>query len=353
MDSSTPGTTTDNTALAVAVPDFREDDRVLARYASMLDRRKKSFAIEHESSIRRNASAKRDELREQLDEANAEWERRKDAADAARETYRKAYPQHVKKLRLEPPSVIENVRSLGAANKLHAVAQETWHAAETATSNIRRIEHNENQLDVEMKKALERAPAVSKEVTESEKWLAEIHADEELGSVKARVDEINAERADYAKRLAAGSVSLDEVRLRAFGQEDIKPIKIPIGGMMFYRIDQFGPQTYFIVRDLRKQLYAFPYDRRLEPILDGIYDITGTGKDAKVGRTTKPNSPLPFSLLDHFTKCTDTAEAAQEASRQHHDWLKQKRAYDTVTGCDENEADVIELLAIVAAEKAR
>jgi hypothetical protein len=62
--------------LAPAVPNFREDERVLARYKSMIERRIKDFASEHDNSVRRNASAKRDELHEELEEANAEWERR-------------------------------------------------------------------------------------------------------------------------------------------------------------------------------------------------------------------------------------------------------------------------------------
>ena len=349
MEMSTPESKTESPP--PAVPNFREDERIQARYASMLDRRIKAFFVEHESSIRQNAYAKRDELRDELNEANVEWERRKEAAEVARETYQKAYPQHVKKTRLVEPSAIENLRSLGAANKLYHAAQEAWRAAENATSNIRRIEHNENQLDIELKKALERAPIVSKEVTESEKWLAEIHAEEELATVKAKVDEINAEREVYAKRLAAGTVSDEERRLRAFAEQDIKHIQLPLDGIIFYRIDQFGPNAYFIIRDLRKQLYALPYDRRLEALLGGVYDIVGTGKEYKVRKSTRDNGRTPYSLLDHFVKCSDNEEAAQEASRRHQEWMKQSRMYSTMIECDEVEATVIQLLADVAAEK--
>src|SRR5579871_1472056 len=78
-----------------AIPNFRDDERARARYATMLDSRKKTFAREHENTVRNNAWAKRDELREELDKAGEEWERRKVAAEAAKEAYGKAYPHHI------------------------------------------------------------------------------------------------------------------------------------------------------------------------------------------------------------------------------------------------------------------
>jgi predicted GNAT family acetyltransferase len=351
MALSPPETNPENGTPPPLVPNFREDERNRARYESMLQRRIKTHFVEHESSIRRNASNKRDELREELNEAQAEWEALKATADAAREAYRKAYPHHVKKMHLDEPSVLENLRSRGAASKLYQTAKDAWHAAETATSNIRRLEHNENQLDIELKKAIERAPVVSKEVTESEEWLAEIHAEEELANVKAKVDEIDAERESYARRLSAGTVPPDELRLRTFAETDIKHIALPIDGIIFYRIDTFGPKAYFIVRDLRKQLYALPYDRRLEPILGGVYDITRSGKEFEVRRHARQNTRIPLTVLEHFQKCSDNPEAAQDAYRQHQEFLSEKRAFATLEEYDDIEvAAMAAFLAFVAKE---
>jgi hypothetical protein len=337
------------------VPNFREDERLAARYKSMLERRIKDFASEHDSSVRRNASAKRDELREELEEANAEWARRNEVLETAREAYRKSYPDHVKKTRLVEPSAIENMRSLGAANKLYKAAQDAWRATENAASNIRRIEHNEPQVDVELQKALERVPEVVKEVTTSEKWLAEIHADEEMASVKAKVEEINAEREVYSERLAAGRVSNEELRLRTFAEGDVKKFQMPVAGIMFHRIDQFGPDAYFIFRDTRKQLSALPYDRRLENLLDGVYDFTRTGKEFELRKSLQPNSPMPLSQLEYFKKCTANDEEAQEAYRQHQEFAREKRMLATtpVNEFDEMEVTAIELFAKFAAEKAQ
>jgi hypothetical protein len=344
---------TDSAALAPEVPNFREDERVQARYASTLARKIKDFYSEHENSIRRNAGVKRDELRDHLNEANAEYERRKGVADAARESYRAAYPNSVKKTRLIEPSAFDNMRSLGAARKLYRAAEEAWRAAEAASSDIRRLEHNDDQLGIELEKAIERAPHVSKDVTESEKWLAEIHAEEELAELKGKVDAIEAERASYAERLATGKVRHDELRLRAFAEEGIKPMAMPIGGMLFLRIDQFGPAAYFIVRDSRKQLYALPYDRRLEPIVGDVYDIDRVGKGFEVRRSMRPNSQIPMSLLDHFQKFYDNDDAkAREAYRDHQSFVKAVRALPTTTDVHDNDAAVLDLLADVAAKKA-
>jgi len=354
MATATHDPNTDSSAPAPAVPNFREDERLLARYATMLDRRKKAFFVEHESSVRRNASTKRDELGEQLEEAQAEWDRRKAVADQTREAYRAAYPHHVKKLRLVEPSGLENLRSMGAANKLYRAAEEAWRACEQATSTIRKLEHNESQLDVELEKALERAPEIAKDVTESDEWLAQIHAEDEMASVKAKVDEIEAERANYAERLAAGRVTQTELRLRAFALEDIKPLPMPAAGLMFYRIDAFGPEAFFILRDLRKALFALPYDHRLESLIGGVYDINRNGKEFVVARTMQNNGRIQMALLEHFTKCDGPdGEAIQAAYKRHQEFAKEPRGYATLNEGNATEAAAIELFAAFAEAAAK
>jgi hypothetical protein len=341
----TPSVTTDEPT----IPDFRADERVCARYAAMIERRKKDFAAEHENSIRRLAWAKRDEIREQLDEAQAEWERRKELAEASREAYREKFPHNVKRTRLIGPSVAENVRSLGAANKLYHAAHESWLALEEAVSNIRRLEHNESLVDGELEKALERAPRESKEITESAKWLAEIHAEEELAEVKARVDEVTAEREQFEQRLSAGAVPADELRLRAFAEQNVKHVALPFEGLIFYRVDRFGSHAYFVMRDLHKQLYALPYDRRLEPLVDGVYDAVRMGKDFEIRRRLREGTRLPLSLIEYFLKCHDGKEdEAQAAFREQQERMSAPRTDETLEPADEVEANVIGLLAAFA-----
>ncbi len=121
---------------------------------------------------------------------------------------------------------------------------------------------------------------------------------------------------------------------------------MPVSSVMFLRIDQFGPDAYLILRDTRKGLSALPYDRRLEKILDGVFDFTRNGKEFELRRALVPNSPLPLTLLEHFKKCSDTPEAAQEAYDAHQEFVHEKRSLETtpVNELDEMETKAIELL---------
>jgi hypothetical protein len=334
------------------IPNFREDERIQQRYASMIERRIKTFYMEHENSIRRNASNKRDDLREELDRAQEEYQRWEEAAETTREAYRAAFPHHVKKLRLDEPSVLENMKSLGAAKKLYWAADDARRALEHAASNVRRIEHNEEQLEIELQKALERHPEVAKDVTESERWLDEIHAEEELGAMKASVDAILLERQTFAERLASGKVGPDELRLRSFAEQGIKHVLMPLNGILFERLATFGDATYAIVCDTRKQRYALPYDPRLNPLFGTLVDIVKSGTEFAVTRTTRPNSPIPMSLLDFFMTLHDKNEAAAQAAwHAHTEFVKAPRPA-VATPADELEAKVIELLAAYAKEHA-
>jgi hypothetical protein len=170
-----------------------------------------------------------------------------------------------------------------------------------------------------------------------------------MAAVKAKVDAIEAERADYAERLAAGRVTQRELRLRAFAMEDIKPLPLPASGVMFYRIDAFGPEAFFVLRDARKQLHALPYDRRLESLLGGVYDINRSGKEFAVARTMQSNGKIPMSLLEHFTKCDGPdGEAIQAAYKRHQEFAKEARSYATLNEGDAHEAAAIELFAAFA-----
>jgi hypothetical protein len=348
-----PSNRSANGAPISAVPDFQGDERANAQYTAALQRRIAAFFVEHEASIRRNAAGKRAELRDELQEARSEWERANTAAQAARAAYRRAYPRHVRKTSLEAPSVVDHVRTLGAATALYRAAQDAWLAAERAAGNVRRLEHNDEQLEISLQKALERAPIASKEVTESKKWLAEIHAEGELATLKAKVDAIAAERADYARRLEAGGVSPAELRRRAFAEHHIGPIELPLDGMIFYSVEEFGDDAYFIVRDLGGRFYALPYDRRLEALIDGVYDVVPAGDTYRVCPHAASGGRA-FTLLDHFRACHDgLEEAAQAAYHRHQSVMRRRRTPRMPVERDAAEAVAIDVLAGYAAERSK
>jgi hypothetical protein len=346
MTSSTLESHTDPTA--IAVPNFREDERIVARYDAMIERRKKTFATDHVNSIRRNVSTKRDDLRAELETAQAELELAQTLADAAREAYRAAFPHHVKRTRLVEPTGMENLRSLGAASKLYNAAKQTWLAAEHATSAIRRIEHNETQLDVELERALANAPQIIADVIASEKWLAEIHHEEELAAVRIKVDLIESERESYAKRLEAGAVPADELRLRAFARDDVKHAERTMTSVVFLRVEPFVTAAYFILRDARRTLFALPYDRRLETIVDGVYDVVQNGDKLEVRPSVRESSRMPVTLAEHFAACAPDADAAAAEQLTHRRFVSENRLLATMTERDDVEAAVLEAFAAYA-----
>jgi hypothetical protein len=121
--------------------------------------------------------------------------------------------------------------------------------------------------------------------------------------------------------------------------------------MMFLRIDQFGPDAYFVVRDLRKQLYALPYDGRLEKLVGGVYDISRAGKEFSVQPATRDNGRAPLTVLDHFVKCSENDEAAQAAYNEHQQFIAAPRDLPATNEGDETEATAIRLLAEFAEAK--
>jgi hypothetical protein len=336
----------------IVVPNFREDERILSRYDAMIERRKKTFATDHVASIRRNVSTKRDELREELETAQAELERAQAVAAETREAYRAAFPHHVKRTRLAEPTGMENLRSFGAASKLYHAAHHAWLAAEHATSAIRRIEHNETQLDVELEKALANAPEIIADVIASDKWLAEIHLEEELAAVRLKVDLIEAERESYTKRFEAGEVSAEELRLRAFARSDVKHAAKTMTAVIFLRVERFESAAYFILRDARKGLFALPYDRRLETILDGVYDVAPNGEAIDVRPSVRASSGMAFTLAEHFAGCAADAEAAATEQLAHRRFVGENRLLTTMAERDDLEAAIIEAFAAYAATRA-
>ena len=93
----------------------------------------------------------------------------------------------------------------------------------------------------------------------------------------------------------------------------------------------------------------------MENLLDGVFDFVRSGKEFELRKSLQNNSPLPLTLLEHFRKCSDNDEAAQEAYRAHQDFIREQRTLETtpVNETDEMEFTAIELFAKFAAEKAQ
>jgi hypothetical protein len=207
----------------------------------------------------------------------------------------------------------------------------------------------EERLEVDLKRALAEAERTARESVGTPEWIERLASeDRDFATLKARVDAIAAERAAYTERLNAGHVSDAERRDRWFAEHDVHPISLPVTGIMFYRIVSFGSLAYFIVRDLKKQLFAIPYDARIEPIINGVFDIYRVGDGFEVRQCLHPDK-LPFTILNHFIACCDGQDMfGREAYRQQRAWMRNRPSVRTMPDDSSVENQVRRLLVSFA-----
>jgi hypothetical protein len=305
------------------IPDFRADERARQLYAQSLERRIKVYFSDQDATIRRTFAAKREEIAAELVAGEAIIAERHEAAQQAVAAYRLAYPHRFRAGRALKPAFFENLLSFGAAGKRFAAIAAANSALIEAQSNQRRLAYKDEELETEMNRELARVVEKTKETTASMEWLAELHREPAIAALKARVDAIDAERADFALRLKEDRVPDGELRDRAFAELNVRPIEIPLTGMMFYRVDRYGSLTYVIVRDLEKRFYALPYDPRLEAIIDGVFDIYRLADRFEVRQRVHAETKLPFTLVDHFVACNDGQELMGRSDyRDQRVWMK-------------------------------
>jgi len=328
------------------IPDFRADERAIQQYKTSLERRIKAYHSDQESAARRTFATKREALTAELAASEALIANRVSQAQEALAAYRQRYPHRLNKGRAVRPSSMEWFLSFGGATKLYKKVTDANSAVIEAQSNQRRLAHKIEQLESELARTLAQTMEKAKETTSSEAWLNDLHRDGAMRELKARVDEITAEREKYAKRLEAGRVSDEEQRDRWFAEHDVHALEVPLTGIMFYRVERFGPLVYLILRDIEKRLFALPYDPRLEPIIDGVFDIYRIADAYEVRQRVHEESKLPFTILDHFFVCNDRQDiAARAAYREQRGWMRAARTFEASRTESDLERDVITLLS--------
>jgi hypothetical protein len=328
------------------IPNFAEDARTLAHYRTSLDRRIKTYIADQEAEVRRVFAAKREALAAELAASESMLANRAENVQKALTAYRTRYPQRVVKSRAAKPSFMEWLMSFGGAARLHRACTDANSALIEAQTQLRRVGEKNEQLDTELARAVNAILEKAKQTTLSPEWLAELHHDRTLGELKVHADAITHERETYAKRLAAGQVPDTEQRDRAFAEDDIHHLEVPLTGFMFYRVVSYGKLTYFILRDLQKRLFALPYDPRLESIIDGVFDIYRVADKNDVKQRVHDDSKLPFTILNHFYTCCNNEEvAARAAYREQRNWMKPVRSFSASPVTDDLEREIIALLA--------
>jgi hypothetical protein len=340
--------TTPNEGSGPVIPDFEKDAQSIAAYDDAKIRYERREAGDADSRTRAGFNKKRDAIRAEIAVAASLLEERKLKADKALRAYATRYPHRVEKTKAFPPSFWESLLSFGSAGRMYNRTITTAKEAVEAQSLRRRKEHDEEELEQQLKRAIYLQEDAIKKKLESPEGIAAFHARPGVAVLFKRVEEIKAERAQYAARLEKGEVPPTEQRDREFFERKIAQLEAPFTGMGIIRVARYGPLAYFIFRDLERKLYHLAYDPRLDPMIDSVVDVYRLA-DSFEARLAKGADGRPMTMADHYAKNFKDEEVARSEYRRARTALRAPRTdIPAQTFIDSNEQQLLELLALFA-----
>jgi hypothetical protein len=243
------------------------------------------------------------------------------------------------------PGFWENLFSLGSAGRAYNRAVQTAADAVQAQSLRRRKEHDEEELEQQLKRALYLQEDSIKKKLEGADGISAFHARPGVAVLHKRVEEIKAERAHYAARLERGTVPPEEQRDREFVERKIAQLEVPFAGLTIVRVARYGNLTYFLLRDLERKHYHLAYDPRLEPLIENVLDVYRLA-DSYETRLSRGADGRPMAVADHYAANFKDEEVARSEYRKARTALRTPRTDIppmTITGPAEQQ--LVDLLA--------
>jgi hypothetical protein len=336
---------------AYAVPDFAADAKVVDDFEAEVKRLRAEHLAADERAVRENFAGRFEELQTGLQAIDDFVEERKHEAHQSLEKYRQRFPARMKHGRPAPPSFFDNLCSFGVAWRLYRSFMDATGQITYARIKQRKLRLEKNGLDNEVQTAVALSRLAAHQHTESPLWLVELaDEDPDFRRLKDRHDAVVAEREDYAARLIEGNVSDEEQRDRFFAEQHVESLALPIAGFIFFRIVTFGELSYYILRDLKKQFYALPYDDRLEPVRDFVFDVFRIDDETIEARQhLDPDTFRPTGLLEHFVACSDHHDTfAWDLYNERRTWMMAPPPVHSMPEDESLETDVRRLLAQAA-----
>jgi hypothetical protein len=330
-------------------PDFAKDAATIAEYEAAKSRFERSEISHAESAVRASYTRKRaGVLAEIAAAANAVEERRKIAERALR-AYAEGYSRHVRGNQIERPSFLEVLFSFGRASRMYNAAAKASQDVVNAQANYRRRQRWEEELENWLRRSIHRVTVELKEQANTPEWLEKFHSRAEVADLWRRVQAIKEEREGYQKRLETGEVSPLEQRDRFLGENKIMPLRPPFDGMMIEEIMNFGDLSCWMFRDMSGNRFWLPYDRRLEGLVDSVFDTYRLVDELKA-KQSRSEDGRRVTPLDHYLRrLRDETDARVE-------WRKRttslRTAKDTARDSPIDEPDdkkILDLLASLAA----
>jgi hypothetical protein len=327
------------------IPDFEKDAQAIAAYDEARLRFERREAGDAEAKTRATFAKKRDQIRAEINAANLIYEDRRDKAARALAHYSARYPHRMDGKRPLKPSFWEQLFSFWAAGRLFKKAVQTAADASAAQSARRRKEHDEEELEQQLKRTLYLQEEAIKKRLESQEGTDTFHARPGVAALFKRVEEIRAERAAYQARLGAGGVSPQEQRDREFAQAKVERIEAPFEGYTIVRVARYGDLTYFILRNLERKLFWLPYDARLEPLIEHVFD-TYRLADTLEAKLTRGPDQRPLPTLQHYLTNFKNEDVARSEFRKARTAFRTPRVdIPPMTGIDPDHQTILDLLA--------
>ena len=337
--------TTSNESTGPVIPDFEKDAQSIAAYEDARIRYERREAGDAESRTRNQFAKKREAIRAEIAVAASLLDERKMKAEKAFKTYAARYPHRVDRNKPQKPSFWESLFSFGTAGRMYNRAVVTAADAVAAQSLRRRKEHDEEELEQQLKRALYLQEDSIKKKLESPEGVEHFHGRPGVAVLHKRVVEIKAERAAYAARLEKGEVPPPEQRDREFAERKIVQLEVPFAGLTIIRVARYGALTYFILRDLERKLYHLGYDPRLEPLIENVIDVYRLADSYEV-RLSRGADGRPMAVAEHYATNFKDEEVARSEYRRARTALRNPRAdVPAMTFLEPPEAQLIELLA--------
>jgi hypothetical protein len=340
--------TTTHDGSGPVIPDFEKDAQTLAAYDEARVRYERRESSDADSRTRAGFAKKREAIRAEIAVAGSLLEERRHKADNALRAYVTRYPHRIDRNRPVKPSFWESLLSFGSAGRLFNKTVTTAAEAVAAQSLRRRKEHDEEELEQQLKRALYLQEDALKKKLASPEGLEAFHQRPGVALLIKRVEEIKFERARYAQRLEHGEVAPGEQRDREFAERKIALLEAPFAGMTIVRVARYGSLAYFILRGLERKLFHLAYDPRLEPLIDNVFDVYRLA-DSYEAKLSRGADNRPLAVAGHYAQNFKDEEVARVEYRRARTALRQPRTdIPPMTFADANEAQVIELLATFA-----
>ena len=195
---------------------------------------------------------------------------------------------------------------------------------------MRKREEQLGALDDQMKRALYLKEESIKKSLETEAGLNDFHERPEINPLFKRIQKVQNEREDYAKRLEHGHVSDEEQRDRTMGEQKLTFTELPIMGAIIAKVARFGNLSYFQLRDLERKESLLSYDPRLDPLRNCVFDVYSVAGSV-AAKLRRNDNGTAFRVADHFKACWRNQDKAEELYGQHRAALREDRGLAPMT----------------------